>query len=240
MSIKLTAEPQKWYLVSTSPQPRELCAAGVLARAARRSKTQMHIMRLLLHACCGPCTAGTLRTLDHTPWEPVLYWNNPNIHPFTEYESRLGGLLEMGRLRRLPVVVDGDYGVRRFTKEVSRDLPGRCVRCYELRLNACAERAAADGMDAFSTTLLVSPYQDQESIRMAGEAAAAQYGVPFLYMDFRPGFRDGQQEARQAGLYMQKYCGCIYSEEERYAKRNARIRKGLILPEAEEGNRLPD
>jgi len=81
------------------------------------------------------------------------------------------------------------------------------------------------GYEAFTTTLLVSPYQNHELLKQVGEEMAEKYGVEFLYRDFRPGFREGQNEARQLGLYMQKYCGCVFSEEERYLQRNKKISK---------------
>ncbi|MBS6511702.1 MAG: epoxyqueuosine reductase QueH, partial [Clostridiales bacterium] len=84
---------------------------------------------------------------------------------------------------------------------------------------AAAKYAAEHGFASFSTTLLISPYQNHELLRQTGERAAEQYGVSFLYRDFRPYFKEGQQRAREMELYMQKYCGCIFSEEERYTKK---------------------
>jgi predicted adenine nucleotide alpha hydrolase (AANH) superfamily ATPase len=97
--------------------------------------------------------------------------------------------------------------------------PERCARCYRMRLEKTAARAAEGGYDAFSTTLLISPWQQHELIAETAEEEAERYGVPFLYRDFRPRFRKGQAGAREMGLYMQKYCGCIFSEEERYLPR---------------------
>ena len=81
-----------------------------------------------------------------------------------------------------------------------------------------ARFAAEQGFDSFSTTLLISPYQNHELIKAVAEQAADKYGVSFLYRDFRPYFKEGQEQARENGFYMQKYCGCIFSEEERYRK----------------------
>ena len=102
------------------------------------------------------------------------------------------------------------------------DIDHRCGKCYGLRLEQTARYAALHGFDSFSSTLFVSPYQNHELLRQTAEEMARRYGVAFLYRDFRPGFRQGQQEARELGLYMQKYCGCVFSEEERYAKQIAR------------------
>ena len=98
------------------------------------------------------------------------------------------------------------------------EAPGRCGFCYSVRLRKAAEFAAAHGFAGFSTSLLVSPYQQHDLIRLWGERAAAEFGVEFVYQDFRPYFREGQEIARQQGLYLQSYCGCIYSEKDRYFK----------------------
>ena len=94
----------------------------------------------------------------------------------------------------------------------------KCVKCYEMRLFETARQAAEGGFDSFTSSLFISPYQKHELMREVAERAAAEYGVQFLYRDFRPGFRAGQQEARERGFYMQKYCGCVFSEEDRYRK----------------------
>ena len=101
-----------------------------------------------------------------------------------------------------------------------QDLENRCGNyCYPVRLAKTAKYAKEHGYDAFSTTLLVSPYQKHELICEIAEKIAKQYDIPFLYRDFRVGFREGQAKAREIGLYMQKYCGCIFSEEDRYRKK---------------------
>ena len=111
---------------------------------------------------------------------------------------------------------------------MASDIDHRCGHCYRLRLEQTARYAAAHGFDSFTSTLFVSPYQNHDLLRQTAEAAAARYGVAFLYRDFRPGFRQGQQEARELGLYMQKYCGCVFSEEERYAKQ---LSRDMEIPE---------
>ena len=98
--------------------------------------------------------------------------------------------------------------------------------CYPVRLEQTAKYAKENGYEAFSTTLLVSPYQKHEELKNIGEQIAKKYGLQFLYRDFRTGFREGQAKARELGMYMQKYCGCIFSEEERYEKQ---IKKENVL-----------
>ena len=101
------------------------------------------------------------------------------------------------------------------------DLENRCVKyCYRVRLEQTARYAKEHGYDTFSTTLLISPYQNHNALKKIGEEMAEKYGLNFLYRDFRPGFREGQAEARELGLYMQKYCGCVFSEEMRYNNHN--------------------
>ena len=108
-----------------------------------------------------------------------------------------------------------------FCKNVVDDLENRCVKyCYRVRLEQTARYAKEHGYDTFSTTLLISPYQNHNALKKIGEEMAEKYGLNFLYRDFRPGFREGQAEARELGLYMQKYCGCVFSEEMRYNNHN--------------------
>ena len=175
--------------------------------------------RLLLHACCAPCSVACVDSLRAEGIEPVAFWYNPNIHPFTEYRMRRNTLREYAASIGLPLLERDEYGLRPFLTAVGGAFDARCPVCYALRLDAAAALAAEQGFPAFSTTLLISPYQNHALLIEAGEAAAARHGVTFLYRDFRPLFREGQQRARELGLYLQKYCGCIFSEEERYRKR---------------------
>jgi predicted adenine nucleotide alpha hydrolase (AANH) superfamily ATPase len=181
-------------------------------------------MKLLLHTCCGPCSLGCLAALREEGLSPSLYWYNPNIHPFTEYRARRDTLAGLARARGLNLLMDSGYGLRAFLQGLPKEAytgEARCDFCYRLRLENTAETARANGFEAFSTTLLISPYQRHDRIRGIGEEAAARVGLPFFYRDFRPFFRDAQKEARTQGFYMQKYCGCIFSEEERYITANS-------------------
>ena len=174
--------------------------------------------RLLLHTCCAPCSVYCVDSLRGEGIEPVSFWYNPNIHPYQEYRARRDTLADYAASIGLELAVRDEYGLRPFVRAAAGDIDRRCAYCYACRLEENARYAAGHGFTHFSTTLLVSPYQDHEAIRRTAEALGARYGVGFLYRDFRPGFRQGQAKARELGLYMQKYCGCVFSEEERYAK----------------------
>lgn len=176
-------------------------------------------MRLLLHTCCAPCLIYPLERLREKGLVPAAYYYNPNIHPYTEYRSRLKAAAELSESARA-VFIRPDYRPQDFFRSVSgHELPqDRCVLCWGLRLRDTAFYAAKNGFEYFTTTLLVSPYQDQAQLKRAGEEAAEAAGVKFYYEDFRPGFRKAHEQAKAGGIYCQKYCGCIYSEIERFSK----------------------
>ena len=176
-------------------------------------------MKLLLHTCCAPCSVYCVKHLRAEGVEPVSYWYNPNIHPFTEYRMRKNTLVDYAKRIGLELVVEDEYGLRPFVQAVCGDIDHRCGHCYQCRLEKTAQYAAAHGFDAFCTTLTVSPYQNTPLIFETGARLAKEYGVEFKPYDFSPGYREGQDEARALGLYMQKYCGCIFSEEDRYRKK---------------------
>lgn len=183
---------------------------------------------LLLHTCCAPCSVYCVQALRAEGIEPTALWYNPNIHPYQEYVARRDTLLAYAPSIDMELRVIEEYGLRDFVRAVADDIPHRCTHCYDLRMERTARYAAAHGFAAFTTTLLVSPYQNHAALIASAEAAAAAHGVSFLYRDFRVGFREGQAQARELGLYMQKYCGCIFSEEDRYQKK---IQKDLLRNE---------
>lgn len=181
-------------------------------------------MNTLLHICCAPCANMCIDTLRADGFSVTGFWYNPNIHPFTEYRSRRNCLHDYAQTIDLKLIERNDYGLRPFVRAVAGDIDHRCVQCYEMRLFAAAETAAANGFDAFTSSLFISPYQNHDLMRQVAQRAAAEYGVQFLYRDFRPYFKEGQARARELGFYMQKYCGCVFSEEERYLKAGKIIR----------------
>ena len=181
-------------------------------------------MKTLLHICCAPCANQCIEVLRGDKIEVTGYWYNPNIHPFTEYRARRNCLREYAKTIDLPLLERDDYGLRPFVREVAEDISGRCVKCYEMRLFDTAKTAAEGGFDSFTSSLFISPYQNHELMREVAGRAAKEYGVEFLYRDFRPYFRAGQEKARELEMYIQKFCGCVFSEQERYLK------PGKIIP----------
>jgi len=175
-------------------------------------------MKILLHACCAPCANQPIRALQEEGHELTVFWYNPNIHPFTEYRARRNCLREYLASIGVGLLERNDYGLRPFVRAVAENIAGRCVRCYEMRLFETARQAAEGGFDGFTSSLFISPYQNHELMMEVARRAAEEYGVEFVYRDFRPLFREGQTFAREQGFYIQKYCGCIFSEEERYIK----------------------
>lgn len=185
--------------------------------------------RLLLHACCAPCSSYTLEYLASYFTVTMLFYN-PNISPAAEYDFRAA---ELRRYLAEAPCGDGvtlcvaDYDPAPFSA-AARGLEAlpeggeRCKRCYRLRLAETARRAAEGGYDFFCTTLSISPHKDAEALNAIGGALAAEYGVPYLYSDFKKkgGYARSIVLSREYGLYRQNYCGCVYSKraaEEREA-----------------------
>ena len=179
-----------------------------------------HIMKLLLHTCCAPCSVYCIDSLREEGIEPTVFWFNPNIHPYVEYKARRDALKQYTEMINVEAIFEENYGLKEFCKNVIEDLDNRCsAYCYRVRLEQTAKYAKENGYDSFTTTLLISPYQKHEELIKIGQEMAEKYDIEFLYRDFRPGFRQGQAKARELGLYMQKYCGCVFSEEDRYLRR---------------------
>lgn len=175
-------------------------------------------MNLLLHMCCGPCSAFPLKRLRELGYEPTGYFFNPNIHPFKEFTRRLETAKEFAQKSNLNIIADDMYALEDFLRRALDAPNGRCAMCYALRMKQAARYAREHGFDAFTTSLLVSPYQKHDAIRQAAEFAAAEEGIEFIYEDFRVGWKEGVAISRELELYRQPYCGCIFSEKERYQK----------------------
>ena len=174
---------------------------------------------LLLHSCCGPCSSAVLERLREHFRVTVLYYN-PNIEPEAEYLHRRA---EQERLLKIlgPDIgwmpCDYDHGAfAAFAPAMAGEPEGgkRCLACFALRLNETAAQAKQHGFEYFTTTLSVSPHKNAENVNRAGEAAARQSGVKYLYADFKKknGYLRSLQLSAEYGLYRQNYCGCLYSK----------------------------
>jgi len=175
-------------------------------------------MKLLLHLCCAPCTIYPLEILRKEAGQVKGVFFNPNIHPYLEYKKRLDTVREYAAREGLEVAVAEGYPIEEFLLKTAALGKDRCSYCYEVRLRHTAEQARKGLFDAFTTTLLYSRYQKHDLIRATAEDAAREFNIPFYYRDFREGWDEGVRLSKEMGLYRQKYCGCIYSEKERFYK----------------------
>ncbi len=176
-------------------------------------------MKVLLHICCSNCAIYPIQKLKQMGHEILGLWFNPNIHPYTEYTQRLESLKKLQAAWNLEIIYKDHYGLEDFIRAVVYNEKNRCEFCYRWRLDVTARVAKEVGTEAFTTTLLVSPYQKFDRIIQEGMSLSRQQGVEFLPVDFREGFRGAFQVSKALGLYRQKYCGCIFSEQEKFQKR---------------------
>ncbi len=176
-------------------------------------------MNLLLHTCCGPCAIYPVRVLRNDSIHVTGYYHRNNIHPLTECLRREETLRTYAAAIELPLIVQKGYDVEGFIQNMAFRETRRCVVCYHERLTATAIVARKGGFDAFSSTLLYSRYQRHDILKSVGEEVSVAVGIDFLYRDFRDGWQEGVDESRAREMYRQPYCGCIYSEKERYIKK---------------------
>ena len=176
-------------------------------------------MKVLLHTCCAPCIIFPFKQLNKKGIEVLGFFYNPNIFPISEYKARRDALVSLSGKQNIDVLFP-EYSPSDFFSSIKENESGpeRCQICWSMRLRRTARVAKERGFDSFSTTLLVSPYQDQEKLKEIGEKVSGEENITFYYEDFRPGFRSAHNEAKEKGLYCQKYCGCVYSEAERSKK----------------------
>lgn len=194
-------------------------------------------MKLLVHICCGPCAIYPLKKILGGRMDVWGFFFNPNIHPYTEYQKRLGAVKILAEKMDVKMLYRDEYNLEEFLKNTIRqeavergfslatagepkgshyNKPARCGYCYSSRLEATAQAAKENNFDYFSSSLLYSKYQEHDMIKNIGNGLAEKYGIPFYYDDFRIGWKEGIKESKDMGLYRQQYCGCIFSEKERY------------------------
>jgi predicted adenine nucleotide alpha hydrolase (AANH) superfamily ATPase len=172
--------------------------------------------KILLHTCCAPCTTYVHKDLVKNGYDVTGYFYCPNIHPYTEFDRRLTTLKLYALENDLKMIYDDKYDIGNFFEAVYKKGEMRCLYCYIMRLHKTAKLAKEKGFDCFSTTLLISPHQKHELVCEAGNIVAKKIGIPFLYKDYRPHYKDSVQTAKAMNLYRQKYCGCVFSERDRF------------------------
>jgi len=173
-------------------------------------------MKILLHICCAPCSIFPVRVLREKDMEVMGYFYTHNIHPYTECIKRQETLKTYADHIDLSVIYEKGYDLEEFLRNVAFREADRCEYCYHARLTATSLMARRGKFDAFTSTLLYSKFQKHERIKILGQSIGKSVGVPFYYEDFRVGWKEGMDESKALDLYRQQYCGCIYSEKERY------------------------
>ncbi|SNR90468.1 epoxyqueuosine reductase QueH [Desulfurobacterium atlanticum] len=177
--------------------------------------------RLLLHICCAPCACYPIRLLKDEGFEITGLFFNPNIHPYQEYLKRMETVRQLEDKEKIKAIYLDRYNLEEWFRMVAfREIkPIRCYLCYQTRLETAASVAKKGKFDFFTSTLLFSKFQYHDKLKEIGEFAGRKFNIPFLYKDFREGWKKGIEISKELNLYRQQYCGCIYSEKERFCKK---------------------
>ena len=173
--------------------------------------------KIVLHACCAPCASYPIKKLIEDNYEPVVFFYNPNIFPFKEYEIRRKELQKYCQLINIEYFED-KYNIKEFYKQIQGlekepEKGKRCSACFNLRLLKTANFAKSKGIECFTTTLTVSPHKNSNQIFKEAETIQEKTGVQFVEYNFKKqdGFKISRQIAREHNMYTQKYCGCEFS-----------------------------
>ncbi|MEF9841162.1 MAG: epoxyqueuosine reductase QueH [Raoultibacter sp.] len=195
-------------------------------------------MKLLLHACCGPCSLEPVRLLHAAGHELALAYMNSNIHPQSEYTHRLDTLLAWAHAESIPVI-EGVYSPRSWEAQAgcfgaaASTREDRCRACYRLRLEEVARYAAEHDFDGIGSTLSVSPYQYTTIIEEELARAAERSGLVSVFEDFRPFYEEATRKSHELGMYRQNYCGCHYSAAEAARQREERALERRVRKQEE-------
>lgn len=173
-------------------------------------------MKILLHICCAPCSIFPIEHLRGENFEVRGFFYRHNIHPYTECLKREETLVAYAGRIGLPVIYQSGYDLEGFLRRAAFREQDRCRICYFERLNETALLARRGKFDAFTSSLLYSKFQNHELILQIGESIEKKVGIPFYYKDFREGWTHGIEESKRNNMYRQQYCGCIYSEKQRF------------------------
>ena len=195
------------------------------------------MMKILMHMCCAPCSCFPTKKLREIGFEPVGFFFNPNIHPYSEWKKRLKTARDFAQMVKIDFHAVNHYGLRDFLSKVydlidvndtiqnNDGFHKRCGVCYSWRLSETAKFAAENNFKVFTSTLFYSKHQNHELMKKIAEHFAKVFGVEFFYEDFRAGWQEGIDLSLEMGLYRQNYCGCIFSEEERFSSDLRKARK---------------
>lgn len=178
-------------------------------------------MNILLHICCAPCAIFPVEELKKPGHKIAGFFYNPNIHPYSEYLKRKAEVEKYSKEAGVNVIYS-DYDLNNYFQHIvyNEDMNNRCPVCWWLRLAKTVTFARENGFEAFTTTLIGSPYQDHDAIKVICEEVAKNTGLKFYYKDFRTGFKKAHDLAKSKGMYCQNYCGCVFSERERIERKN--------------------
>ena len=187
-------------------------------------------MKILLHICCAPCEIYPVEKLRKDKHAAGGFFYNPNIHPYSEYLKRKDEVEKYSKEAGLNITCP-DYDAAEYFQHImdGENRKNRCPACWRLRIKRCAQFAKENGFDAFTATLLGSPYQDHEVLKNICEDIAQAAGVKFYYEDFRTGFNAAHDKAKTKGMYRQNYCGCLFSKKERIKKERPEAQSQPVL-----------
>ena len=174
---------------------------------------------ILIHCCCAHCAAYIVGYWRQQGYEVGALWYNPNIHPYMEHQQRLDAMKFLAQEMKLPLSITDDYDIVNYFRQVVGHESQRCQYCFRLRLSKTAETAHKMRISAFTTTLLISPHQKHGLLREIGDKLAEEKGIEFLYADLRKHYSDSRHLTKGLDIYRQQYCGCVYSELERYTNK---------------------
>ncbi len=199
-------------------------------------------MKVLLHICCGPCACYPIRVLKERGYQVVGLWYNPNIHPCTEFVKRMETVRKLEEIKGIKVIYFDSYEPEKWFRAVAfrEEKPIRCQICYSMRLEMAASVAKKGKFDAFTSTLFYSKYQKRELMVPLAQNASKKFSVPFLDIDFRVGWKEGIEVSKDYGLYRQQYCGCLYSEKERYCPKGKPKADWVLDQTLQEAQRVVD
>lgn len=193
----------------------QLVLDDTLAKLAQENKRP----RLLLHACCAPCSSYVLEYLNKH-FEISVFYYNPNISPEEEYIHRVNEIRRLiSEMCPEVTLIEGRYEPEKFYQmakglENEPERGARCLKCYRMRLEASGEEAARGGFDFFTTTLSISPQKDSTVLNQIGREVSEIYGIPYLFSDFKKkgGYKRSIELSAEYGLYRQNFCGCVFSK----------------------------